>query len=330
MKAGTAQIALALFLGALLAPCSWGEVQQPGKVPRIGVLQSASPSSTRTLIEAFREGLRELGWVEGENVAIEWRYAEGKLGRLPDLAAEMVRLKVDVIVALGSATINAVKSATKTIPIVMTIVGDPVASGFVDSLARPGVNITGLTSLEVELSGKRLELLKEAFPKVSRVAVLWQPDARGAAGQFKETRVAAQALGVQLQGVGVRSPDDFGPAFKAATAGRAGALIVLGSLLVHAHPERIADLAAKARLPAIYNDRVFVEAGGLMSYAASGTEIFRRAAIYVDKILKGAKPADLPVEQPTRFELFINLKAAKQIGVTIPPSVLTWADEVIK
>jgi putative ABC transport system substrate-binding protein len=330
MKVGPAQIILALLLGTLLAPLSSSQAEQAKKLSRIGVLLSGSASSTAPLEEAFREELRHVGWVEGENIVIESRYAEGKLDQLSALAAELVQLKVEVIVVLGNAAIRAVKGATRTIPIVMTIVGDPVAEGFVDSLARPGGNITGFTSLETELYGKRLELLKDAFPKLSRIAVILQPDVGSTPANFKETQVAAKALGVQLQPVAIRSLEDLEPAFKAAAKGRADALIVLGSLLTNAHRQRIARLAEKIRLPAIYNDVSYVEAGGLMSYSASRVDIFRRAAIYVDKILEGTKPADLPVQQPMKFEFVINLRAAKAIGLTIPPNVLARADKVIK
>ncbi|HUK90192.1 MAG TPA: ABC transporter substrate-binding protein [Blastocatellia bacterium] len=329
MKNATARVVIALVLGLLL-PLSHSEAGQAKKMSRIGVLHGSSPLSRRTDNEALRDGLRELGWVEGENIGIEWSYAEGNLDRLPDLAAELIRHKVDVIVVSGYTAIRILKNATQTIPVVMTIVGDPVTSGFVNSFARPGGNITGLTSLEWELSGKRLELLKEAFPKVSRVAVLGQPDAPGTVEQFKVAQIAAQELGVQFQGLGARTPDDLETAFKQATGGRAGALMVLGNLLFNANRQRIVNLVAKARLPAMYNERVYVEAGGLMSYAANLTDIFRRAAIYVDKILKGATPSDLPIEQPTKFDFVINLKTAKQLGVIIPPDVLRWADKVIK
>ena len=266
-----------------------------------------------------------MGYVDGKNIAIEYRYTEGELDRLPDLAAELVRLNVDVIVTGAISSVRAAKNATATIPIVF-VVGDAVDSGLVSSLARPGGNATGLTFLAPELDGKRLELLKEAFPKVTRVAFLWRvPTTRG--DLLKEAEAVAKTLGLRLQSVGVRGPDDFESAFKTAKSGGAEALIVIANPLANTHRVRIVDLAAKNRLPAIYPSTVFVEAGGLMSYAPDIVDNWRRAAIYVDKILKGAKPADLPVEQPKKFEFVINLKAAKQIGVTIPPNVLARADK---
>jgi putative ABC transport system substrate-binding protein len=318
---------LAIFLVGAVAIA---EAQQPKKIPRIGFLGGSSASAYARFIEAFKQGLRELGYEESQNVAIDYRYGEGKRDRLPDLSSDLVRLKVDVIVVSGTLAISALKNATKTIPIVMTTVEDPVAQGFVASLARPGGNITGLTNLAPELSGKRLELLKETFSKISRVAVLWDPSTPGSVVTFKETQIVAPAVSVQLQSLEVRSPNDFEGAFRAATTERAGALIVLQSLLINAHRQRIVDLAANNRLPAMYTQTEYVEVGGLMSYAPNYIDIYRRAATYVDKILKGAKPADLPVEQPTKFEFVINLKTAKQIGLTIPPNVLVRADKVIK
>ena len=314
----------------LLAVAAIVEAQQPKKVPRIGFLGGSSSSAYSTFIEAFRQGLRDLGYEEGQNIEIDYRYGEGKRDRLPHLSGDLVRLKADVIVVSGALAISALKNATKTIPIVMTTVEDPVAQGFVASLARPGGNITGLTNLAPELSGKRLELLKETSSKISRVAVLWDPTTPGSVVTFNETQGVAPALGVQLQSLEVRSPNDFEGAFRAATTERAGALIVLQSLLTNAHRQRIVDLAVNTRLPAMYTQMEYVEVGGLMSYAPSYTDIYRRAATYVDKILKGAKPADLPVEQPTKFEFIINLKTAKQIGLTIPPNVLARADKVIR
>jgi putative ABC transport system substrate-binding protein len=270
-----------------------------------------------------------LGYVEGKNIAIEYRYTEGELDRLPDLAAELVRLNVDVIVTAAISSVRAAKKATATIPIVFASVGDAVDSGLVSSLARPGGNATGLTFLAPELDGKRLELLKEAFPKVTRVAFLWRvPAARG--DPLKETEAVAKTLRLRLQSVAVKGPDDFESAFKAAKSGGAEALIVISNPLSNTYRARIVDLAAKNRLPAIYPSTDFVENGGLMSYAPDFLYNWRRAAIYVDKILKGAKPADLPVEQPKKFEFVINLKAAKEIGVTIPPNILARADKVLK
>jgi putative ABC transport system substrate-binding protein len=268
--------------------------------------------------------------VEGENSIIEWRSAEGKPDRLTALAAELVSLKVDVIVTGGPGSTRATKEATSTIPIVMAQDNDPVANGFVASLARPGGNITGLATLAPELSGKRLELLKEIVPKLSRVAVLWSSTIPGNAQVLKEMELAAGALGVKLQYLDVLGPKDIETAFRAASEGHADAVLALASPILESHRKQIADLAAKSRLPAIYYIREFVEAGGLMSYGVSVTDLDWRAATYVDKILKGAKPADLPVEQPTKFEFIINLKAAKQIGLTIPPNVLVRADKVIK
>jgi len=306
------------------------EAQQSGKAPRIAFLGGSSAVAYSSFIEAFRKGLGELGYVEGKNITIEYRYGEGKVDRLPELAAELAQLAVDAIVVSGAIATSEMKSATRSIPIVMTTIEDPVAMGIIASLARPGGNITGLTNLAPELSGKRLQLLKEAFPKISRVAVLWPPKATGAAVSFKETQVAAKLLDIQLQSLELQSSDDLDGAFRTATTGRAGALLVLQSALTNAHRKTITDLALKNRLGAMYTQEEYVDAGGLMSYGVDTNHIYRRAATYVDKILKGAKPADLPVEQPTKFELVINLKTAKQIGLTIPPNVLARADRVIK
>lgn len=315
---------------AVLGVRAIAQAQQPKKVPVIGYLSVLSPSSDSARIEAFRQGLRELGYVEGQSIIIEPRYAEGKLNRLPDLAGELVRLKVDVIVAGGSTAIQAVKNATKLIPIVMAHGSDPVALGYVVSLARPGGNITGLTHLAPELGGKRLELLKEIVARLSRVAVLTDPGTGGHGPQMRELEVAAPALGLQIQAVEVREPKELESAFSAMTVWRAGAFIGLQQPTLDRLRQRIVDLAAKNRLPAMYPNDQYVETGGLMSYAADIVAMFRRSAVYVDKILKGTTPADLPVEQPTKFELVINLKAAKQIGLTIPDSVLFRADRVIK
>jgi putative ABC transport system substrate-binding protein len=314
----------------LLSIVTLAAAQQPKHVPRVGFLGGSSAAAYSGFIDAFRKSLRDLGYVEGQNIAIEYRYADGKRDRLSDLSADLIRLKVDVILVSGSLAIGALKNATKTIPIVMTTVEDPVAQGFVDSLARPGGNITGLTNLAPELSGKRMELVKETLPKVDRIAVLWDPSGPGPAVAFKETQAVAPPMGLQLQSLQVRSPNDFEGAFKAAIAERSGALIVLQSFLTNAHRRRIVDLALTHRLPGMYTQMEYVEVGDLMSYAPSYTDIYRRAATYVDKILKGTKPADLPVEQPTKFEFVINLKTAKQIGVTIPPNVLARADRVIR
>jgi len=306
------------------------QAQQQPKIPRIGFLTNNSSTGLAAADEAFRQGLRALGHVEGKSLVIEYRYGEGKVGRLAEMAAELVRLKVDVIVTGGPTATRAAKEATSTIPIVMATDPDPVANGFVASLARPGGNITGLATLSPELSGKRLELLKEILPKLSRVAVLRTSTTPGTAQELKEAELAAGAFGVKLQYLDVRDPKDIETAFRAAGKGRADSVLVLTSPVINPYRKEIAELAVKSRLPAIYNSPEFVEAGGLVSYAANSNDSFRRAATYVDKILKGAKPADLPVEQPKKFELIINLKAAKQIGLTIPPNVLARADRVIQ
>jgi ABC-type uncharacterized transport system substrate-binding protein len=313
----------------LLALCLPASAQQPTKGPRIGYLTADSRSARADVrAAAFRQGLRELGYVEGKNLVIEWRSAEGKLDRLPALAAELVRLKVDIIVTGGPTATRPVKEATTTIPIVMTQDSDPVGNGFIASLARPGGNITGLSNLAQEISGKRLELLKEIVPKLSRVAVLGMSTNPGNSQSLRETELAAGAFGVQLQYSDIRDPKDIEAALRAASKGRADAVLVLnfpGTI-----SRVIPDLVVKNRLPAIYYNSTIVDNGGLMSYGASITDLDRRAATYVDKILKGAKPADLPVEQPKKFEFIINLKAAKQIGLTIPPNVLVRADKVIR
>jgi len=306
------------------------EAQQARKVPRIGYLTATSLSSNVARIDAFRQGQRQLGYVEGKNILIEWRSGEGKLERQGELAAELVRLKVDVIITSGPTITRAAKEATVTIPIVMAFDSDPIGNGFIASLARPGGNITGLSALAPELSGKQLELLKEIVPKLSRVAVLGNSSEPANPKTLKEIELAAGAFGVQLQSLDVLGPNDIDTAFRAATKAHVDALVVLVSVVLTDHRTQIANLALKGRLPAIYYSRQFVEAGGLMSYAASFTDLSRRAATYVDKILKGTRPADLPVEQPTKFEFIINLKAAKQIGLTIPPAVLARADKVIK
>jgi putative ABC transport system substrate-binding protein len=307
------------------------EAQQPvKKVPRIGFLFAGNSSGVASRIEAFHQGLHERDYVQGQNIVIEYRYGEGKLDSVMPLAAELVRLKVDVIVTGGPTDTRAAKQATTTIPIVMAQDSDPVGNGFVASLARPGGNITGLSTLARELSGKRLELLKEIVPKLSRVAVLGSSSEPGNAESLRETELAAGTLGAKLQYEEVRGLKDIETAFRAASMGHADGVLVLGGPVFGNHRTRLANLAVKSRLPAIYQRPEFVEDGGLMSYATSFRESYRRAAFYVDKILKGAKPGDLPVEQPTKFELVINLKTAKQIGVTIPQSVLSRADRVIK
>jgi ABC-type uncharacterized transport system substrate-binding protein len=320
-----------LLVGLALPSLRVAQAQQPTKTPRIGYIAIAFPSSTPARIEAFRQGLRELGYVEGKNIVIESRYAEGKLDRLPALAAELVRLKVDVIVTTGAVITRAAKEATVTIPIVMTNDTDPVSNGFVASLARPGGNITGLATLAPELSGKRLELLKEIVPKLSSVAVLGSSPGPGNAQNLKETELAAGALGVKIQYLDVLGPKDIETAFRVASKARADAVLVLSSAVISSQRTQVlVDLAVKNRLPVTYPRPEHVEDGGLMTYGPNVNDLFRRAATYVDRILKGAKPADLPVEQPKKFEFVINLKAAKQIGLTIPPNVLARADKVIK
>ena len=327
-KVGWSSIIVAAML---LAVAVIADAQQ--KVPRIGYLTGSSPSARSANIEAFGHGLRELGYVEGKNIVIEYRYTEGKLDRLPVLAAELLRLNVEVIVTGGPLVTRAAKEATTTIPIVMTQDADPVGSGFVASLARPGGNITGLSTLSPEINGKRLELLKEIVPKLSRVAVLGTSTRPGTAQELKEVELAAGAFGVKLQYLDVLDPKDIETAFRAASKGRVDAVLMLVSGgVVDAHRTTIVELAVKTRLPVIYGTggRAFVEAGGLMAYGVNINDLDRRAATYVDKILKGTKPADLPVEQPIKFEFIINLKATKQIGLTIPPNVLARADKVIR
>jgi putative ABC transport system substrate-binding protein len=305
----------------------FAEAQQPTKVPRIGFLAAISPAAISARIEAFRQGLNELGYIEGKNIVIEWRSAEAD--RVPGLAAELVRLKVDVIVTAGPLSTRPAQGATKTIPIVMAQDDDPVGNGFVASLARPGGNITGLASLSPELSGKQLELLKEIVPKLSRMAVLGSSTRPGNAQSLRETELAAGAFGVKLQYLDVLGPKDIDTAFREAGIARADAVLMLVATGV---PQRkqVVELAVKSRLPVISGRPELVEAGGLMTYGASLNDLYRRAATYVDKILKGAKPADLPIEQPAKFELVINLNTAKQLGLTIPPNVLARADKVIK
>jgi putative ABC transport system substrate-binding protein len=323
------------FALVLLAPRLAVDAQQPAKVARIGYLVTGSLESleTRMLLDAFRQGLRERGYVEGQNIVIEYRAADGKVERFPDLATELARLKVDLIVAQNTPAARAAQQATTTIPIVAAVMGDPVGDGLVASLARPGGNITGLTFLGPELVAKRLEVLKEALPRVSRVAVLWHPGAFGqrtTSDMLKATEAAAGTLGVQLQLVGVRGPDEFDRAFSTMIRERADALVVFPSPMLFNGRRRIVDLAAKHRLPSMSVAREFVELGGLIAYGASVNDLIRRSATLVDTILKGAKPADLPVEQPTKFELVINMKTAKALGVTIPQSLLARADQIIQ
>jgi putative tryptophan/tyrosine transport system substrate-binding protein len=325
--AGRFAIALTFVFGEVVA-----EAQQPTKVWRIGYLSNNDPATESTRSEAIRLGLRELGYIEGQNIAIEYRYAEGKRDRLPELAAELVRLKVDIILVTGGGpVIRAAKNATKTIPIVMVGPGlDPVKAGFVESLARPGGNVTGLTILGTELGGKRLELLKEAVPKLARVAVLYDPTSPNNVLELKEVQTAARALELTVRSWEVRAADGFEKIFAALNKERPDGLYVPGGPLMYANQKRTIGFALKSRLPSAYNRREDVEAGGLMYYGADLADSYRRVAYYVDKILKGAKPADLPVEQPTKFELVINLKTAKQIGLTIPPEVLARASRLIK
>jgi ABC-type uncharacterized transport system substrate-binding protein len=323
---------ITLLGGAVTWPLA-ARAEQAAKVARIGYLSTNLASSPHHH-EAFRQGLRDLGYVEGRNVVIEYRDAEGKIERHPALVAELVALKVDVIVVAGSTlTARTAKQATSTLPIVFIAVGDPVGSGLVTSLARPGGNVTGLSAISPELVGKCLELLKQAVPGVDRVAVLWVPGALGEhtdKDMLKGAEVARRALGVQLQFVDARGLENFDRAFSDMTSARAGGLTVLPSARLLREHRRLVDLAAKNRLPAVYTSREFVDAGGLMAYGANLADLYRRAATYVDKVLKGAKPADLPVEQPTKFELVINLKTAKALGVTVPPTLLAIADEVIE
>jgi putative ABC transport system substrate-binding protein len=319
------------FCALLFALCFSADAQQPKNLARIGLLIGSSASSNAARIEAFQQSLRQLGYIEGQSIVIESRYTRGNADEYPKLAAELVSLKVDLIVVGGGSSLaRAAKETTKTIPIVITGGSDPVGAGLVASLARPGGNLTGLTGITAELAGKRLELLKETLPRLTRVGVLWNPTDQGSAQGFKEIEIAAPTLGLAVQSLQVRSPSDFESAFKAAIAGRARALQVLQSGLTNSHRNRIVELATKSRLPTMFADAADVEAGGLMSYGPNAPDLYRRAATYVDKILKGAKPADLPVEQPTKFDMMINLRTAKQIGLTIPPNVLARADKVIK
>jgi putative ABC transport system substrate-binding protein len=325
------RLATAVGLVLLAASLDTVAAQPPEKVPRVGYISPGSSSDPMRLrrFEAFRQGLRELGYVEGRNIALEPRWAEGKYERYPALAADLVRLKADVIVTVGGTATKAARQTTKTTPIVMSVVIDPLGSGLVASLARPGGNVTGITVMASDIVGKQLELLKQAVPEVSRVALLWNPANPGGAPQLREAEAAARALGVRLQAVEAQDPQGIDNAFAAMTRERAGALLVLPDAIFGNQRKQIADLAAKARLPSICGIPEYGEAGGLIVYSANNLDLERRAAIFVDKILKGAKPADLPVEQPTKFELVINLRTAKAIGLTIPPSLLQRADQII-
>jgi putative ABC transport system substrate-binding protein len=323
---------LALLLGVVFsaAPLA-ARAQQAGKVYRIGYLSAPTRKSVERALEAFLRALRELGWVDGQNLIIDYRWAEGKVERLPDLAADLVRRKVDVIVAPAGSAALAAKNATRTIPIVMIFPSDPVATGLVASLSRPGGNITGTTFTPGgEIYGKQLQILRETVPHASRVAILWNPAEAGSTLQVKEVEAAARSLGIRLQRVEARGPEEFDGAFVAMAREQAEALLAARDSTFLVHPARLAELAVKARLPTMYSFRESVEAGGLMAYSVNMTDFIGRAAVYVDKILKGAKPADLPVEQPTKFELVINLKAAKALGITVPQSLLLRADEVIQ
>jgi putative ABC transport system substrate-binding protein len=320
---GVAGVLLASPLAALAQPAQ--------KMPRIGLLLLfGTAGQPNPLVDAFRGGLRDLGYVEGQNLVIEYRWCEGQDQRLPDRAAELVRQKVAVIVTPGTPATLAARAATGAIPIVMTNVGDPVGSGIVTALARPGANVTGLSLLDTELDGKRIELLKDAVPHLTRIAILWSANDPGMTLAFGRVELAAKTLGFTLQNLAVREPGEFSRALEAATAGRAEALFVTAQPFTNQHRAQILDLVAKHRLPAIYTLRYFVDAGGLMSYGPSQVEQYRRAATYVDRILKGARPADLPVEQPTKFDLVINLKTARALGLTIPPALLLRADQVIE
>jgi len=319
-----------LITAIILVSFHHAEAQQPKKIPRIGYLAVSNEASHAPRVAGLRQGLRELGYVEGQNIIIEYRYAGGSSDRLRELAAELVRLKVEAIVSTGTEGALAAKKATTTIPIIMATGDDPVARGVVARLAKPGGNVTGLTSDAGDIAGKRLELLKETIPSLRRVGVLWYPRDPGAAANFKETEAAGNALKIQVQSLELGSPKDFDPVFRAAIEGGVHALTVLSSGIVNTHRRRIIDFALKSRLATMFAQGAHVEAGGLMYYGPNTPEQYRRAATYVDKVLKGAKPSDLPVERPTKFELLINLNTAKQIGLSIPPNVLARADRVIK
>jgi ABC-type uncharacterized transport system substrate-binding protein len=331
LKFALRNLKFAILLSAVLLALSFSaQAQQAKKIPRIGFLSLNSRSSIATNADAFRQGLRDFGYIDGRNIVIEWRYADGNSDRLPDLVNELIHLEVDVIVTSATAPAQAAKHATSTIPIVIANHNDPVGAGLVASLARPGGNVTGLSNMAIELGGKRLELVSEAVPKVSRVAVLRIPSAPATPPQMKQIEAAASFLGVRLQSVDWERPEDLKNAFSVMIKGRSDALITFSGPRFGLYRTQIIDLATKNHLPAMYPDVEYVESGGLMSYGAKTADLYRRAAVYVDKILKGAKPAELPVEQPMKFELVINLKTAKQIGLTIPPNVLARADKVIR
>jgi len=323
------RLIVGLSLGLLAWSLSAG-AQQPTKIPLIGILSDESPSLGATSFEPLAQGLRDLGWVEGQNITFERRYANHKYEVLPSLAAELVRLRPEVILAIGTPAARAAKSATPTIPIVFARIGDPVGVGLVPALARPGGNLTGVSILTKETGAKRLELLIAAVPDTKRTGVLWNPSNPADTSETKELEAAARTLSLEILPAEVRNPDDFEPALRAIVEHGAAVVVVVGSVIFLEHWQRLGDLMAKTRLPAMFNRREFVEAGGLMSFGTNFPGMYRRAATYVDKILKGAKPADLPVEQPTRFELVINLKAAKALGLTLPYTLLGRADEVIE
>ena len=331
MNRVTTRRGLLIALGA--STLTWtgaARAQAPATVRRIGVLSPVSASEAASWHQAFRLGLRELGWVEGKNISIEYRYAEGRGDRLPDLAADLVRIKVEIILAGFISDALAAKKATKTIPIVTATASDPVGSGLVENLARPGGNVTGLSQMGPVLAGKRLELLKEIIPELSRLAVLWNSQGAGATLTWKELQLPARQLGIQLHSLEVSSPREFNKAFEDATKAGAGALLILGDPVTTASLKPLADLAAKSRLPSLFQLSEFADAGGLLTYGVDLPDLFRRAATYVDKILRGAKPGDLPIDQATKFELVINLKTANTLGIRIPRSVLMRADRVIK
>jgi putative ABC transport system substrate-binding protein len=329
MTARRRQLLLALGGGAL-AWARTARAQAPPALRRIAMLSGFSPSVYAPFYQAFRLGLGDLGWVEGKNIVIEYRYAEGRHDRLPDLAAELVRLKVDVIVTIATSDAQAAQRATQVIPIVMVAGGNPVANGLVKSLSQPGGNVTGLSQMLQEVSGKRLELLKEIVPKLSRVAVLWNPESASATLNWEEHQQPARQLGIQLHSLEVRSPNELNKALEAATRAGDGALAVLPDPVISTNLARIVDFATRSRLPAIYHSSEFADAGGLVTYGPDRNDLFRRAAGYVDKILRGAKPGDLPVDQPTKLELVVNLKTAKALGIAIPQSVMFRADKVIE
>ena len=326
----TNKIVLVLLATILHTAAPFIQAQQPGKIPRIGYLNASSTNSAASRVEAFRQGLRDLGYVEGKNIVVEYRFADGNLDRLKQLATELVQLDVDIIVSGGPTATRPAKAATSTIPIVMAFDDDPVGAGFVASLARPGGNITGLSTPAPEISGKRLGILKEIVPRLSRVAVFGRSTRSGTSLSLQEIELAAAAFKMQIQYLDIQKPKDIETGFGAASKARADAIVVLGTPVLNLRRTQIVELAVKNRMPGVYAQPEYIDAGGLMYYGASFTDIFLRAATYVDKILKGARPADLPVEQPKKFEFVVNLKAAKQIGLTIPPNVLARADRVLR